>query len=36
MQQNQTLNLPEKLYPEIALPKWMTTPEEAIINIDDL
>lgn len=26
----------EKLYPDIALPKWMTSQENAVIIFDDL
>jgi len=34
--QRKQLELPEKLYPEIELPKWMTIQEKAVINLDDL
>ncbi len=31
-----SLELPEKLYPNIELPKWMTSQEKAVISLDDL
>ena len=30
------LELPEKLYPDIELPKWMISQENAVISLDDL
>lgn len=36
MPKNKVLDLPEKLYPDIELPRWMTSQENAVILFDDL
>ena len=34
--ENISLKIPEKLYPDIELPKWMTSKEKAVILFDDI
>ena len=36
MPKKEILEIPEKLYPDIELPKWMTSKEKAVILFDDL
>jgi len=34
MPKEKQLDIPEKLYPDIELPKWMTSKENAVILLD--
>ena len=36
MYKKDTMELPEKIYPDMDLPKWMTSQEKAVILFDDL
>lgn len=36
MPKRERLEIPEKIYPEIDLPKWMTSKEKAVIIFDDI
>jgi hypothetical protein len=36
MRKKEISEIPEKLYPDMDLPKWMTSKEKAVILFDDL